>query len=199
MSARLDAVGCTERQTLPIPFGHHVYVVSDLSLSPSSDQKSRPVAALVRLLSDIDDAAVVVVAGNLFHPEPTSDLAKFIDATLGALPALHEAIVNFTAKSTHQFIVLPGSDDYELRTNYDARQRLEVLGLTLASDLILQVATVDGVRDVAVAAGTCDIDTQLADFDDQSDADRLDDPSALPRSWPRGSSTGDSVVGCGFP
>ena len=174
-------MGCTERQTLPIPFGHHVYVVSDLSLSPSSDQKSRPVAELVRLLSDIDDAAVVVVAGNLFHPEPTSDLAKFIDATLGALPALHEAIVNFTAKSTHQFIVLPGSDDYELRTNYDARQRLEVLGLTLASDLILQVATVDGVRDVAVAAGTCDIDTQLADFDDQSDADRLDDPSALPR------------------
>jgi lysylphosphatidylglycerol synthetase-like protein (DUF2156 family) len=181
MSARLDAVGCTERQTLPIPFGHHVYVVSDLSLSPSSDQMSRPVAELVRLLGDIDDAAVVVVAGNLFHPEPTSDLAKFIDATLGALPALHEAIVNFTAKSTHQFIVLPGSDDYELRTNDDARQRLQALGLTLASDLILQVATVDGVRDVAVAAGTCDIDTQLADFDDQSDADRLDDPSALPR------------------
>jgi lysylphosphatidylglycerol synthetase-like protein (DUF2156 family) len=181
MSARLDAVGCTERQTLPIPFGHHVYVMSDLSLSPTSDQKSRPVDSLVRLLGDIDDAAVVIVAGNLFHPDPTSDLAKFVDATLGALPVLHEAIIKFTEKPTHQFIVLPGSDDDELRTNTDARQRLESLGLTLASDLILQIATVDGVRDLAVAAGTCDIDTKRADLDDRSDADRLDDPHSLPR------------------
>ncbi|MEO9181765.1 MAG: hypothetical protein ABI298_08970, partial [Acidimicrobiales bacterium] len=174
-------MGCTERQTLPIPFGHHVYVVSDLSLSPTSDQGSRPVAELVRLLSDIDDAAVVIIAGNFFHPNPTSDLAKFIDATLGVLPTLHDAIVMFTAKATHQFIVLPGSDDHELRSNQDARQCLEALGLTLASDLILQVATVDGVRDIAVAAGTYAIDTERADLDDRSDAECLDDPNALPR------------------
>ncbi len=174
-------MGCTERQTLPIPFGHHVYVVSDLSLSPTSDEKSLPVAELVRLLGDIDDAAVVIVAGNFFRPEPTSDLVKFIDATLEVLPSLHEAIITFTAKSTHQFIVLPGNNDHDLRSNLDARQRLEALGLTLASDLILQVATVDGVRDIAVAAGTCVIDTERADFDDRHDADCLDDPNALAR------------------
>src|SRR5579863_5998365 len=155
MSARLDAVGCTERQTLPIPFGHHVYVVSDLSLSPTTDLNSRPVQELIALLGDIDDAALVVVAGNLFHPEPTSDLVKFVDATLAALPALREEIIAFTTNARHRFIVLPGSDDAELSHNLAARQRFEALGVCFASDLILQVATATGVRDLAVAAGRC--------------------------------------------
>lgn len=181
MSARLVAVGCTERQTLPIPFGHHVYVVSDLSLSPTTDPTSRPVQELVSLLGDIDDAAVVVVAGNLFHPEPTSDLVKFIDATLAALPTLRDQIVAFTTSVRHRFIVLPGSDDGELQYNQLARERLEKFGVTMASDLILQVATATGVRNLAVAAGHCTIDTNRADVNDRSDADRLEDPHALPR------------------
>ncbi len=181
MSARLVTVGCTERQTLPIPFGHHVYVVSDLSLSPTTDPNSRPVQELVGLLGDIDDAAVVVVAGNLFHPEPTSDLVKFIDATLAALPTLRDEIVAFTTSERHRFIVLPGVDDVELQHNQPARERLETLGVTMSSDLILQVATATGVRDLAVAAGHCTIDTNRADVNDRSDADRLEDPHALPR------------------
>ena len=181
MSARLDAVGCTERQTLPIPFGHHVYVLSDLSISPTTNELSRPVAGLITLLGDIDDAALVVIAGNFFHPDATSDLAKFIDATMTALPVLREQIVEFTQKIGHRFIVLPGRDDYELRDNPRARGRLEALGITLANDLMLQVATTDGVRDVAVAAGSCAIDKQRADTNDRSDADRLEDPKALAR------------------
>jgi lysyl-tRNA synthetase class 2 len=181
MSARLGTVGCTERQTLPIPFGHHVYVVSDLSLSPTTDVTCRPVQELMSLLGDIDDAAVVVVAGNLFHPEPTSDLVKFIDATLAALPSLRDQIVAFTANVRHRFIVLPGNDDHELSQNQPARERLEELGVNLASDLILQVATASGVRDLAIAAGHCTIDTGRADVDDRSDAHRLEDPHALPR------------------
>jgi lysylphosphatidylglycerol synthetase-like protein (DUF2156 family) len=174
-------VGCTERQTLPIPFGHHVYVVSDLSLSPTTDVKSRPVQELIGLLGDIDDAAVVVVAGNLFHPEPTSDLVKFIDATFAALPTLRDQIIAFTANDRHRLIVLAGSDDHELSQNHAARARLEQLGATFASDLILNVATASGVRDVAVAAGKCPIDTMRADVDDRADASRLEDPHALPR------------------
>ena len=181
MSARLEAVGCTERQTLPIPFGHHVYVLSDLSLSPTTNQLSRPVVGLITLLGDIDDAALVVIAGNFFHPEPTSDLAKFIDATLTALPVLREQIVEFTKKIGHRFIVLPGRDDYELRDNPLARRRLEALGITLANDLILQVATADGVRDVAVAVGSYAIDINRADSNDRADADRLEDSKALAR------------------
>ncbi len=103
MSARLGPVGCAERQTLPIPFGHHVYVVSDLSLSPTTDETSRPLVDFVTLLSDIDDAAVVVVAGNFFHPESTSDLAKFIAATLEHLPTVRDQIAAFTKKTRHPF------------------------------------------------------------------------------------------------
>jgi len=174
-------VGCTERQTLPIPFGHHVYVVSDLALSPSTDEESRPVHELISLLGDIDDAAVVVVAGNFFHPEPTSDLVKFIDATLAALPTLREQIVAFTGNVRHRFVVLPGTDDQELKKNAVARERLQGLGITFANDLILHIATANGVRDLAIAAGDCPIDTARADVDDRADAQRLEDPHALPR------------------
>jgi hypothetical protein len=156
-------------------------VVSDLSLSPTTDVNCRPVQEFISLLGDIDDAAVVVVAGNFFHPEPTSDLVKFIDATLAALPTLRDQIIAFTTNVRHRFIVLPGSDDHELNLNHDARERLEQLGVAFASDLILHVATANGVRDLAVAAGTCTIDTKRADVDDRADAHRLEDPHALPR------------------
>ena len=156
-------------------------MVSDLSLSPRTDVHSRPVQELMKLLGDIDDAAVVVVAGNLFHPEPPSDLVRFVDATLAALPALCEKIAAFTTNPRHRFIVLPGSEDHELKFNQDARGRLEQLGVAFASDLILNVATANGVRDLAVAAGACTIDTARADVDDRADADRLEDPHALPR------------------
>ena len=181
MSGRLEPVGATDRLTLPIPYGHRVYVVSDFSLSPRTNEKSRPVGELINLLSDIDEAAVVIVAGNLFHPDPTSDLAKFIDATFIALPVLLGAITQFTSSATHQFIVLPGSDDAELRDHQVAQSRLESVGATLANDIMLQVATARGVRDLAVTAGACAIDSRLADPNDRSDAARLEDPLALAR------------------
>src|ERR1019366_5947393 len=53
MSARLDAMGATERHTLPIPYGHHVFVVSDLSLSSQTSTRSRPLVELTTLLGDI--------------------------------------------------------------------------------------------------------------------------------------------------
>ena len=174
-------MGATERLTLPIPYGQHVYVVSDLSLSPRTDVRSRPVREFIDLLGNIDDAAVVVVAGNFFHPEQTSDLGKFIDATFRALPTLRNAITAFTALEGHQFFVLPGADDNELRESDRAQLELETLGVQLASDLMLAIATADGVRDLAVAAGTSHIDTSRADASERSDADRLEDPLALNR------------------
>ena len=174
-------MGATERLTLPIPYGHHVYVVSDLSLSPRTDAKSRPVREFIDLLGDIDDAAVVVVAGNFFHPDSTADLAKFIDATFHALPELRSAITAYTSLEGHQFFVLPGSNDIELRESDRAQLELETMGIQLASDLMLSIATADGVRDLAVAAGTSHIDLSRADSNDRSDADRLEDPLALNR------------------
>ena len=198
MSARLDLVSCTERQTLPIPFGHHVYVVSDLSLSPATDIDSRPVRELITLLGDIDDAAVVVVAGNLFHPEATSDLVKFVDATLRALPALRDQIVAFTANERHRFIVLPGSEDKELHHNQPACERLEQLGVAVASDLILQVATASGVRDLAVAAG-CVPSTPSERTRVTAPTPRVSKTRTHCRDSSRlGCCIADSAAGCGF-
>jgi len=174
-------VGATERLTLPIPYGQHVYVVSDLSLSPRTDVDSRPVREFIDLLGDIDDAGVVVVAGNFFYPDATADLGKFIDATFKALPELRNAISGYTALKGHQFFVLPGADDIELRESDRAQLELETLGIHLASDLMLNIATADGVRDLAVAPGTRQIDLSRADANERSDADRLEDPLALNR------------------
>ena len=174
-------MGANERLTLPIPYGRHVYVVSDLALSPTTDESSRPVRELVDLLGNIDDPAVVVVAGNLLHPDPTSDLSKFIDATLSALPTLTSAIEEFTGTESHQLIVLPGNDDHELSHALAPQAKLEALGITLARDLLLQVTTLDGTHDLVVAAGTSTVDRSRADASDQDDADRLEDPTALPR------------------
>ena len=174
-------MSATERLTLPVPYGHHVYVVSDLSLSPTSRQASRPVCEFIELLDDIDDAAVVIVAGNMFYPDSTSDLGKLVAATFAALPSLERAIVDFTVNPKHRLVVLAGSDDYELREHTQAQARLESIGATLASDVMLQVATASGVRDLAVAAGSCPVDQTRADSSDRSDADRLEDPVALAR------------------
>ena len=181
MSARLDPVAGTERRTIPVPYGHHLYVVSDLSLSPTTDVTSRPIKELLSLLGEIDDAAVVVVAGNLFHPDSTSDLAKFIEATLIALPTLRSEFEAFCAKPGHRLFVLPGGDDEELRDNERAQALLEGLGIIVASDLMLQIATASGVRDLAVVAGTYGLDVAPVDPSDRADADRLEDPHALER------------------
>jgi lysylphosphatidylglycerol synthetase-like protein (DUF2156 family) len=58
---------------------------------------------------------------------------------------------------------------------------LERLGVGVANDLMLNVATATGVRDLAVASGHSTIDTMRADLDDRTDAKHLEDPHALPR------------------
>ncbi|MGA2123587.1 MAG: phosphatidylglycerol lysyltransferase domain-containing protein [Acidimicrobiales bacterium] len=170
-----------ERRTIPVPYGHHVYVVSDLDLSPSTNLETRPIREFINLLGDIDDAAIVVVAGNLFHPGPTEDLAKFIGATFAAQPQVRDAITAFTASSNHQFLALPGTKDGELRDHVRAQQLLVGLGAHVASDLVLQVATAEGVRDLAVAAGSYDLDVTPVNGCDRSEAENLEDPLALQR------------------
>ena len=174
-------MGALERHTLPIPYGHHVFVVSDLSLAPTTREASRGVRELVALLDDVDDAAVVVVAGNFFYPHPGADLGEFVAATFEALPELRRAIRAFTGAAGRSFYVLPGADDAGLAEHAAARAVLAQLGITLASDLMLQVATASGVRDLAVAAGSCPVDVALADAPDRADADRLENPGALSR------------------
>ena len=168
-----------QRLTLPIPYGHHVYMVSDLSLSPATSLHSRPVREFIQLLGDIDDAAVVVV-GNLFHPDATSDLAKSIDATFLAKPEIAECLRGFCSTANHQLIVLPGSDDHELAVHEGAQRGLTSLGAKVAKDLMLQVATADGVRDL-LCARAVHTGPDCRRPRRGSDADRLEDPTSLAR------------------
>lgn len=170
-----------ERRTVPIPYGHHVYVISDLCLTPTSDISTRPIREFVELLGDIDDAAIVVVAGNLFAPGPTADLGKFVEATLSALADVRVAIIEFCSTSNHRLFVLPGSNDGELREHERAQSALGSLGVEVAGDLMLQVATAEGVRDIAVAAGTYELDDHPVGARDRMDAQFLEDPLAVRR------------------
>ena len=174
-------MAATGRLTLPIPFGQHVYVVSDLSLSPTSEKSRRSLREFIDLLDDVDDQAVVIVAGNLFHPDSTSDMAKFVAATLSALPELVEVVERFLSVEGRRVVVLPGSDDAELAEHSGAQKVLAGIGVSVARDVILQVATANGTRDLAVAAGSYDLDVTRADSSDRADADRLEDPHALAR------------------
>jgi lysylphosphatidylglycerol synthetase-like protein (DUF2156 family) len=174
-------VALAERRTIPVPYGHHVYVVSDLSLSPTTNVHGRPVREFIKLLAGIDDPALVVVAGNLFHPEPTADLAKFIAASLRALPSVRAAFAQFSRRDGHQMVVVPGCDDAELRDHEEAQALLGEMGVSVANDIVLQVASAKGVRDVAVAAGSYDLDVTPVGAKDVCDADRLEDPVAIER------------------
>ncbi len=172
-------MGATERHTLPIPYGHHVYVVSDLSLSPRTPTHSRPLVELTTLLGDLDDPAILVVAGNLFFCPNQEDLATSIRSTLAHLPDFTTALADFLSHENHQVYVLPGSDDAALAHDEDAQKLLEDLGVVIASDLMLQVASADGVRDLAIAVGSHRVDITNVDAPDRADADRLEDPAAL--------------------
>ena len=173
-------MGATDRYTLPIPYGQHLYVVSDLSLSPTTNPAARPVRELIALLEDIDDSATVVVAGNLLHPTGSEDIADFLAATLRALPPLVAALRAFTERPGHRFIVLPGADDAAL-AEPGAAGALEALGVELAHDVMAQIATANDVRDVAIVAGRDVVDVSPANRSDRADADRLEDPDAMAR------------------
>jgi lysylphosphatidylglycerol synthetase-like protein (DUF2156 family) len=166
------------RLTVPVPYGHHVYVVSDLGLSGESDPRSRAVAEFSALLGDLDDPAIVIVAGNLLAP--ASDTPRALRDVLAALPGLDGAVRAFTANPDHRLIVLPGRDDANLAASA-AVELLGGLGAAVAGSVMLQVATASGVRDLAVAPGRAPLDAARADVSDRRDARRLEDPTAMAR------------------
>ncbi len=174
-------MGATDRLTLPIPYGHHVYVLSDLALSAAVDPAGRPLREFLDLLATIDDAAVVVLAGNLLRPEPGEDLAEVARATLAARPELARALAAFCRLPEHRCVVLPGRLDGDFATREAARAPFEALGVEFAGEVLCQVAASGGVRDLAIAAGSCATDLDRVPATERVDADRLEDPDALAR------------------
>jgi len=142
-----------ERQSIPVPYGHRIFVLSDLDISPQTTDSSANLADLIRVLSEIDDPAFVVIAGNLFAPEPTLEVGHYVEQRLAQLSEFSSAIRAFTQIPGRRFLLIPGAHDSAIATSELAQSSLESLGIEISSDLIFQVASANGVRDLAVVAG----------------------------------------------
>ncbi len=173
-------MGLSERVTVPVPFGHHVYVVASLELSPRTRPESRAVSEFTGLLGDIDDPALVIVAGDLFSPQP-GDSLDFVTSTLAHLESFTRALRAFTENPQHQFFVLAGRHDAALLAKAGVQASLEAMGVNLAREITLQVTTAHGVRELSVSAGSYDVALSRVDERERADADRLEDPPALER------------------
>jgi len=156
-----------------ISYGQHVYVLSDLSLSPSSSPEDLAITRLCEFLGEIDDAATVVVAGNFFAlgERPLEDIA----ATWAALPQLRDAITAFVGVDHHHLVLLPGVADAALATDGAVLAHLGELGVEVAPSLDLTLEASEGPSRVTVTSGT------TPRLDTSTDVPRLDDPSAAPR------------------
>ncbi len=175
-------MGKLERLTKPIPYGQRVYVVGDFDLTPESTGHERGLRELVTLLNNSDDPTTIIVAGNFFHPPPDEgDLGAFIHTCFRSLPSFRSALARFTRDPQRHFIVLPGTHDRSLTTSASGQEALGRLGVACAADVMLQVATASGVRDISVVAGSGAVDVEVADSPDRGDAEQLDDPTAIAR------------------
>jgi lysylphosphatidylglycerol synthetase-like protein (DUF2156 family) len=181
-------VGDSQRLSVPLPYGQRAYVLSDLDLNPSSDPEARSVREFVELLNEIDDAAIVIVAGNFFLPpasnsHPLHGMAPdtFVTATLEHLGAVREALQRFGLEPYRRCIWLPGTADCVLARDANACRVLELAHVEIAHDVMLQVATTNGARDISIVTGAVTSDTTAVDVRERRDAQHLEDPSALSR------------------
>lgn len=170
-----------ERHTIPVPYGHRIFVLSDLGLGPDTRPNETNISDLIRVLEEMDDAGFVVIAGNLFSPEPTSEIAKYVEATLENLPTVVSAVQRFTEHTSRRLLLLPGSLDSEIATSDQAQALLTSLGIEIASDLIFQVTSTNGVRDLAVVAGKSTVRLVESDEAPSREVQLLEDPLANSR------------------
>ena len=175
--------GVPTATVVEVPRGARALVVSDLLLTPQlTDASASAAAALSQELDSWQGPGVLVVAGNLVQPTPTTDPARLVTRAFDAHDRLREAIRAFNATSGRQSWVLCGWRDGEL-TEPAARAALSALGLSVAHSLELRLATASGVRRVAVeAASPTYSPTQLHPSAEWLvGEERLEDPSSAPR------------------
>ncbi len=181
-------MGVSQRLSVPLPYGQRAYVVSDLDLSPSSDPNALALREFIELINEIDDAAIIIVAGNLFqrrgtHAALASGLsdAQFVERTLGHLDEFRRALERFGQESYRRVIWIPGAHDCAIASDPDAQAIVAQWHVTVAHDVMLQVATANGSRDLSVVAGRVTNELSVVDAREQLDASHLEDPAALSR------------------
>lgn len=163
--------------TRSIAYGQHVYVFSDFDLTPTTDPAAAALTNFVTFLRELDDAALVVVAGNFFD-FGEADPVTAVSDTLHAHPALVSAIRSFCSQPHHELVILPGTHDHALVEPVVA-DPLVAFGITFASAVQLTIHAAEGERHVSIVVGS------PAAIDPTTDSavvhSHLDDALALPR------------------
>lgn len=152
VSARLMVMPLESGQTYTVSYGQRVFVVGDLDLSLDPSRDTGSLDHLTSFLADIDDAAVVVVAGNLFAPGPEG-IAECVAGVLRATTGLAELLRAFCARPRHAIYVLPGVHDHALADSEAAQQVLHELGIMVAASLRLEVQTLENIDVIMVVPG----------------------------------------------
>ena len=162
--------------TRTVPYGHHVFVLSDLDLT--GDGPTPALERLTHFLRDTDDAAIVIIAGNFFRPGDRP-LGGVIDDVLRLAPDFGRALAAFSGPH-REFIVLPGTHDGGLATDGAATARLTALGVVVAERVTLELEAAEGTQRVVVEAATS---SESADTDHVAGLEgaHLDDAMARPR------------------
>ena len=158
-----------------VPYGQHVFVLSDLDLNGEPRAPQSAPHRLATFLGDIDDPTTIVVAGNFFAPTD-GDLAATVSGAWRTHRELYEAIRSFCAIPGQRFIVVPGTGDADLLENAHARALVEAVGIEVVPALQLALITALGRRTVNVVTGRVE-----APGDDQYLVQHLDNPLSLPR------------------
>jgi len=170
-----NAMAIAPEQTCTVNYGQRVFVVSDLDLTPDLSRDTGSLDHLTTFLADVDDAAIVVIAGNLFAPGPEG-IAACVAGVLHATPGLADLLRAFCARPGHAIYILPGTHDRALADAEPAQALLSDLGISLVASLRLEVHTLEGTELVMVNAG----ETPTA-LEQDADGRLLDDVLAADR------------------
>ncbi len=166
-----------------VPRGARALVVADLLLPEQlTDASASACAVLAAELETWEGPGVLVIAGNLLHPSPTTDLARLADRAFRAHDRLANAIASFSARPGRSAYALPGWRDPELGDG-PTRARLAALGLAVVPSVELHLETASGTRRVVVdsACPTFSPNPVHPSAEWLVGEERLEDPTAAPR------------------
>ena len=183
VSARLDLVAPIERQTTtnplrapclcrkrPLALSHHQCVRVVLSQNSSSCSMT---------LTTPPSWSWRAICSTPTRPPTSRNSSRQLSSRL---PRFLARCDSFARPSNHRLIVLPGEG--RLRASRSRTRTAEPRSSSacqLPKTSCSRSRVPHGVRDVFVCAGNSDVDLELADASERSDADRLEDPSAFTR------------------
>ncbi|HEY7917422.1 MAG TPA: hypothetical protein VIC86_10645, partial [Acidimicrobiales bacterium] len=137
-----------------VPLGRRVMVVSDLLLTPDATPTSSAVSAEVaRALDTWDGPGILIIAGNLFDFTDTGSPLSQAQRSLGAHPALADALARFATIDERRVIRQTGTHEPGYDTDPETIEAMAHRGVEQLGPVDLHLHTATGVRVVRVEPG----------------------------------------------